>query len=55
VLEAIAAIEAAGVDPCDVAPDHWRHVHSRLSAGERPRPYTAERHRAWFKRKAIEP
>lgn len=55
VLEAIDAIEAAGVDPCDVAPDHWRHVHSRLSAGKRPRPYTAERHRAWLKRKTIEP
>lgn len=53
VLAAIDAVEAAGVDPCDAAPDHWRHVHNRLSAGERPRPYTAERHTAWLKRKAI--
>ena len=54
VLAAIDVVEAAGVDPCDAAPDHWRHVHNRLSAGERPRPYTAERHAAWLKRKAIE-
>ena len=54
VLAAIDMVEAAGVDPCDAAPDHWRHVHNRLSAGERPRPYTAERHAAWLKRKAIE-
>lgn len=53
VLEAIDAIEAAGLDPCDVAPDHWRHVHNRLSAGEPPRVYTPERHQAWLKRKAL--
>lgn len=53
VLEAIDAIEAAGLDPCDVAPDHWRHVHNRLSAGEPPRSYTPERHHAWLKRKAL--
>lgn len=54
VLAAIDAVDAAGVDPCDTAPDHWRHVHNRLSAGEPPRLYTAERHAAWLKRKAIE-
>lgn len=54
VLAAIDAVEAAGVDPCDAAPDHWRHVHNRLSAGETPRLYTTERHAAWLKRKAIE-
>lgn len=54
VLDAIDAIEAVGVDPCDAAPDHWRHVHNRLSAGEPVRLYTAERHAAWLKRKAIE-
>lgn len=53
VLEVIDAIEAAGLDPCDVAPDHWRHVHNRLSAGEPPRIYTPERHQAWLKRKAL--
>lgn len=54
VLAAVDAVEAAGVDPCDAAPDHWRHVHNRLSAGQAPRLYTAERHAAWLKRKAIE-
>ncbi|MGN6096383.1 MAG: DUF2840 domain-containing protein [Bosea sp. (in: a-proteobacteria)] len=54
VLAAVDAVEAAGVDPCDAAPDHWRHVHNRLSAGQAPRLYTAERHTAWLKRKAIE-
>src|SRR3546814_5357964 len=43
VLAAIDAVDAAGVDPCDAAPDHWRHVHNRLSAGQAPRLYTAER------------
>lgn len=54
VLEAIDAVEAAGLDPCDAAPDHWRHVHNRLSAGQAPRLYTAERHQAWLRRKALE-
>ena len=41
VLQAIDAVEAAGIDPADAAPDHWRHIHNRLTAGEEPRPYTA--------------
>ncbi|TPG52588.1 DUF2840 domain-containing protein [Sphingomonas glacialis] len=54
VLAAVDAVERAGVDPCDAAPDHWRHVHNRLSAGDAPRLYTAERHAAWLTRKVIE-
>jgi hypothetical protein len=54
VLAAIDAVEAAGVDPCDAAADHWRHVHNRIAAGQQPRPYTMERHRAWLKRREIE-
>ena len=53
VLAAIDAIEAVGVDPCDAAPDHWRHLHNRLIAGVPARAYTAERHAAWLKRKAL--
>lgn len=53
VLDTIDAIEAEGLDPCEVAPDHWRHVHNRLTIGERARPYTAQRHEAWLKRKAL--
>lgn len=52
-LEAIDQVEAGGLDPCDVAPEHWRHVHNRLSAGEPVRHYTALRHEAWLKRKAL--
>jgi len=54
VLAAIDAVEAVGVDPCDAAADHWRHVHTRIAAGHQPRPYTMERHRAWLRRKEIE-
>ena len=50
VLQAIDAIERLGVDPETVSPDHWRHVHNRMSAGHEPRAYTIERHQAWLKR-----
>ena len=48
VLEAIDVVDGLAVDPVDVAPDHWRHVHNRLAAQETPRPYTLERHQAWL-------
>lgn len=53
VLQHIDAVEAAGIDPCDVAPDHWRHVHHRMRAGQQPGPYTAPRHDAWLKRRNV--
>ena len=52
VLEAIDQVEAIGLDPADAAPDHWRHIHNRLSAGEEPRPYTIARHKAWLLRRS---
>jgi len=52
VLHAIDQIESIGVDPADAAPDHWRHIHNRLSAGEEPRPYTSARHKAWLLRRS---
>jgi len=55
VLQAIDAIETSGIDPADVAPDHWRHVHNRLTAGAIPHAYTRERHVAWLKRQRIAP
>ena len=55
VLQAIDAVEAAGIDPADAAPDHWRHVHNRLVAGEEPRPYARDQHAAWLKRRRIAP
>ena len=54
VLAAIDAIDALGIAPEDVCPDHWRHLHHRITAQELPRPYTAARHAAWLKRKEIE-
>lgn len=48
MLQHIDAIEATGIDPVEVAPDHWRHVHNRLTAGEAPRAYTMQRHRAFL-------
>jgi len=53
VLQLIDAIEAIGIDPLEVAPDHWRHVHNRLAASETPRAYTMQRHRAFLLRREI--
>ena len=55
VLRAIDAIEALGIAPEDVAPDHWRHIHNRLSAGLPPRSYSLARHQAWLSREGITP
>ena len=53
VLPIIDAIEASGIDPADVAPDHWRHVHNRMAASQTPRAYTQARHAAWLKRRSV--
>jgi hypothetical protein len=55
VFRLIDAIEASGIDPCEVAPDHWRHIHNRMAGRERPRGYSPARHRAWLRRKALLP
>jgi hypothetical protein len=55
VLQAIDAVERAGIDPEAVSPDHWRHVHNRLTAGHEPRAYTLEHHRAFLLRRRAEP
>lgn len=47
IFDHIDAIEARDIDPSDIAPDHWRHVHNRLAVGEPPRDYTLARHRAF--------
>lgn len=54
VLAAIDAVEATSVDACDAAPDHWRHVGNRIAAGMPFRPYNADRHAAWLRRRAVE-
>lgn len=53
-LQAIDAIERLGIDPPDAAPDHWRHVMNRLAVGLEPRPYTANRHRAFLLRRGFD-
>lgn len=55
VLQAIDAVEALDIDPADVAPDHWRHVHSRIRVGQEPRGYTRTRHEAWLLRRKVAP
>lgn len=54
-LAAIDAVESLGLDPADAAPEHWRHVHNRLTANLEPHAYTPERHAAWLHRRRIEP
>lgn len=55
VLHVIEAIERSGIDPVDVAPDHWRHIHNRLTVNEPFRAYGREQHRAWMLRREFQP
>lgn len=54
-LQAIDAVEALGIDPAEVAPGYWRHVHNRLSVNHQPRAYTRAQHIAWLKRRKVAP
>lgn len=53
VLRAVDLIEALNINLNDVVPDHWRHIHNRLSTGHEPRSYTLEQHDAWLRRRNI--
>ncbi len=53
IFRLIDAIEASGIDPCDVAPEHWRHIHNRMAGRLTPREYGPARHQAWLQRKAL--
>jgi len=55
VLKAVDAIELLDIDPNDVCPDHWRHIHNRISVNEPFRAYSAEQHRAWLRRREVAP
>ncbi|UTD29575.1 DUF2840 domain-containing protein [Bradyrhizobium sp. WD16] len=55
VLQHIDAIEETGIDPTEVSPDHWRHVHNRLTVGHEPRAYTVDQHQAFLLRQRAEP
>ena len=51
ICREIDMIEASGIDPCDVQPDHWRHIAASLAAAIPFRAYGAERHAAWLQRR----
>lgn len=53
VLETIDAIERLGIDLESVSPEHWRHVHNRMAAGQAPRTYTLGQHRAFLLRRRV--
>ena len=55
VLRHVDAIEAIGIEADSVSPDHWRHVHNRMAAAQRPRAYTLEQHRAFLLRRKVQP
>jgi hypothetical protein len=54
-LDVISAVEAMQIDPGEVAPDYWRHVHNRLLTSEAPRAYEPIQHRAWLMRRQFSP
>jgi hypothetical protein len=55
VLQAIDAIQRLDIGPELVSPDHWRHIHNRITAGHEPRAYTLDQHRVFMLRKRTEP
>ncbi|CCV09112.1 conserved hypothetical protein [Mesorhizobium metallidurans STM 2683] len=55
VLQAIDAIQGLDIEPESVSPDHWRHIHNRITAGQELRAYTLDQHRAFLLRKRTEP
>lgn len=50
----IDMIEASGIDPCEVQPDHWRHIGASLAAALPFRADGPERHAAWLQRREME-
>ena len=55
VQAVLAATDAAEkiTAATDVCPDHWRHVHQRLTAGEPSLAYSPSHHRAWVLRRRV--
>lgn len=52
-FDAIVAIEQAGIDPVEVAPQYWCHLNNRIACNEPYRPYTRDQHRAWLLRREL--
>ena len=42
----IDALEAAGLEPAEVSPAYYRHVHNRIAARQPIRPYSEAQHAA---------
>ena len=53
VFKIVEDIEALGIAPPDVCPDHWRLVHNRLLTGLPLLTYSWRRHRAWLLRRPL--
>lgn len=51
----IDAIEAAGLNPADVAPTYWAMAHNRLAANTLPRLYGTAEHEAYLASIAVQP
>ena len=47
-FDAIAQIEARGIDPTTVAPDWWRHLHNRITCNLPYRAYTRGQHAVMY-------
>jgi hypothetical protein len=52
-LDAIAAIEELGINPAEVAPDWWRHLHNRIVCNISHRAYSLGQHAAWLRRREV--
>ncbi len=50
-LDAVAIIEALSIEPAEVAPDWWRHLHNRIVCNAPFRSYGRPQHRAWMLRR----
>ena len=52
-LAAVDAVEAAGFDPAQISPDHYRQIHNRIAV-RRPVPtYDEDRHTAHLARRRV--
>lgn len=56
VQAVLAAIDTAEriAAATEISPDHWRHVHQRLTVGEPSRDYSPSQHRGWVLRRKVE-
>ena len=52
-FEAITAIEQDDIDPVDVSPAYWCHLHNRIICNQPYRRYARDQHRAWLLRRTM--